>query len=108
MVDDIKNDRFELEDKSEGYSSMEIPEPKVVAAEPEVEAAVEAASKDMGREGDSMVVRASPFTIKLLQDIGGAGSFNPETGMLEFYGLDDAIKKNIATYGNETARSRYK
>jgi hypothetical protein len=41
MVDDIKNDRFELEDKSEGYSSMEIPEPKVVAAEPEVEAAVE-------------------------------------------------------------------
>jgi len=31
MVDDIKNDRFELEDKSEGYSSMEIPEPKVVA-----------------------------------------------------------------------------
>ena len=72
------------------------------------EAAVEAASKDMGREGDSMVVRASPFTIKLLQDIGGAGSFNPETGMLEFYGLDDAIKKNIATYGNETARSRYK
>jgi len=42
MVDDIKNDRFELEDKSEGYSSMEIPEPKVVAAEepvPEVEAA---------------------------------------------------------------------
>ena len=46
MVDDIKNDRFELEDKSEGYSSMEIPEPKVVAAEPEIEAAVEAAAEE--------------------------------------------------------------
>jgi len=48
---------------------------------------------EMGRGGDSMVVRASPFTIKLLQDIGGAGSFNPETGMLEFYNVDEAVKK---------------
>jgi hypothetical protein len=47
----------------------------------------------MGREGDSMMVRASPFTIKLLQDIGGAGSFNPETGMIEFYDVDEAVKK---------------
>jgi|TARA_B110001450_G_C17472757_1_gene420873 hypothetical protein len=48
MVDDIKNDRFELEDKSEGYSSMEIPEPKVVAAEPEaaVEEPVAAAEEE--------------------------------------------------------------
>ena len=80
---------------------------KSIAARRE-SAAMEAASDDMGREGDSMIVRASPFTIKLLQDIGGAGSFNPATGMLEFYGLDDAIRKNIATYGNDVARSRYK
>lgn len=56
----------------------------------------EAVMKDkanMGREGDSMIVRASPFTIKLLQDIGGAGSFNPETGMLEFYNVDDKVKR---------------
>jgi len=48
MVDDIKNDRFELEDKSEGYSSMEIPEPKVFAAEPEaaVEEPVAAAEEE--------------------------------------------------------------
>jgi hypothetical protein len=50
-------------------------------------------SADQGRGGDSMMVRASPFTIKLLQDIGGAGSFNPETGMLEFYEVDEAVKK---------------
>ena len=48
---------------------------------------------EMGRGGDSMLVRSSPFTIKLLQDIGGAGSFNPETGMLEFYDVDEAVKK---------------
>ena len=40
MVDDIRNDRFEIEEKSDqGYSSMEIPEPKAAAAEPEVVAA---------------------------------------------------------------------
>ena len=48
---------------------------------------------EMGRGGDSMMVRSSPFTIKLLQDIGGAGSFNPETGMLEFYDVDEAVRK---------------
>jgi len=33
MVDDIKNDRFEIEDKSDqGYSSIEAPEPKTVEA----------------------------------------------------------------------------
>ena len=71
---------------------------KSIAARKE-SAAMEAASDDMGREGDSMIVRASPFTIKLLQDIGGAGSFNPESGMLEFYGLDDAVKKVTGKYG---------
>lgn len=50
---------------------------------------------DQGRNGDSMVIHASPFTIKLLSDIGGAGSFNPETGMLEFYNVDEAMKKKM-------------
>lgn len=48
MVDDIKNDRFELEDKSDqGYSSIEIPEPKTVEAaeEPTIEAAEEPANE---------------------------------------------------------------
>jgi len=34
MVDDIKNDKHRLESDSEGYSSMEIPEPKVNNEEP--------------------------------------------------------------------------
>ena len=48
-----------------------------------------------GRNGDTMMVHASPFTMKLLQDIGGAGSFNPKTGMLEFYNVDEAMKKKL-------------
>jgi len=50
---------------------------------------------DEGRNGDTMVIHASPFTMKLLQDIGGAGSFNPKTGMLEFFNMDEMIKKNM-------------
>jgi hypothetical protein len=50
---------------------------------------------DQGRYGDTMVVHASPFTMKLLQDIGGASSFNPKTGMLEFYNVDDMMKKKL-------------
>ena len=50
---------------------------------------------DQGRFGDTMVIHASPFTMKLLQDIGGANSFNPKTGMLEFYNVDDMMKKKL-------------
>lgn len=55
--------------------------------------AATADTAEMGRGGDNMIVRSSPFTIKLLQDIGGAGTFNPETGMLEFYEIDEAVRK---------------
>ena len=50
---------------------------------------------EQGRYGDTMVVHASPFTMKLLQDIGGAGSFNPKTGMLEFFNVDDMVRKKM-------------
>lgn len=50
---------------------------------------------EQGRNGDTMAIHASPFTIKLLQDIGGAGSFNPKTGMLEFYNVDETVKKYL-------------
>jgi len=50
---------------------------------------------DKGRYGDSMSIHASPFTLKLLQSIGGAGTENPETGMLEFYNVDEAMKKKM-------------
>lgn len=63
------------------------------------EAAADVSSSDMGRNGDSMVVRASPFTIKLLQDIGGAGSFNPKSGMLEFFNIDDVVRRRFPNLG---------
>jgi len=50
---------------------------------------------EQGRKGDSMVIHASPFTMKLLTEMGGAGSFNPKTGMFEFYNVDDVMKKKL-------------
>jgi hypothetical protein len=50
---------------------------------------------DQGRYGDTMVIHASPFTMKLLTDIGGANTFNPKTGMLEFYNVDDLLRKKV-------------
>lgn len=50
---------------------------------------------DEGRNGDSMMIHASPFTMQLLKDLGGSGSFNPSTGMLEFYNVDDMMKKKM-------------
>tara|TARA_B100000768_G_scaffold140544_1_gene132046 strand:- start:453 stop:698 length:246 start_codon:yes stop_codon:yes gene_type:complete len=50
---------------------------------------------DEGRNGDSMMIHASPFTMKLLQDIGGAGTKNPKTGMLEFYNVDEMMMKKM-------------
>jgi hypothetical protein len=58
-------------------------------------AAIADTLSEQGRNGDSMMVHASPFTMKLLQDIGGAGSFNPKTGMLEFYNVDELIRKKM-------------
>ena len=58
-------------------------------------AAITGKLAEEGRNGDTMMVHASPFTMKLLQDIGGSGSFNPKTGMLEFYNVDEIMKKRL-------------
>ncbi len=60
-------------------------------------AASEAGEKiaDQGRYGDSMVIHASPFTQKLLTSMGGAGTFNPKTGMLEFFNVYEAVKRRM-------------
>ena len=50
---------------------------------------------DQGRYGDSMVINASPFTQKLLTSMGGAGTFNPKTGMLEFFNVDEAVRRRM-------------
>ena len=40
----------------------------------------------MGRHGDSLVAHITPEEAKLLKARGGAGTTNPRTGLLEFYG----------------------
>jgi hypothetical protein len=44
---------------------------------------VKAASQ--GRGGDKYSIQATPFTANLLKNMGGATSFNPETGEMEFF-----------------------
>jgi len=41
-----------------------------------------------GRRGDQYLVHASPFTRSLLKAMGGAGTINPETGLMEFAPLN--------------------
>lgn len=40
-----------------------------------------------GRRGDQHLVHASPFTRSLLKAMGGAGTINPKTGLMEFYSI---------------------
>jgi len=39
---------------------------------------------NQGRGGDKYSIQATPFTANLLKNMGGATSFNPETGEMEF------------------------
>jgi hypothetical protein len=44
---------------------------------------------NQGRGGDKYSIQATPFTANLLKNMGGATSFNPETGEMEFlFGYD--------------------
>lgn len=45
-----------------------------------------------GRRGDTSLVHASPFTKELLKAMGGAGTTNPRTGLIEFYPKMGKIK----------------
>lgn len=45
----------------------------------------------MGRSGDSILAHISPSEARLLKTMGGAGTVNPATGLLEFY--DESKKK---------------
>ena len=40
-----------------------------------------------GRRGDQFLIHASPFTRSLLKAMGGAGTVNPKTGLMEFYSI---------------------
>jgi hypothetical protein len=52
---------------------------------------------DHGRNGDSIVAHLNPREAALLKALGGAGTINPKTGLLEFY--DGGESGNDATGG---------
>ncbi len=45
-----------------------------------------------GRNSDNRLIHATPFTKELLKAIGGAGTTNPKTGLIEFYPKFEKIK----------------
>jgi len=40
---------------------------------------------DKGRGGDTLLAHITPKEVKLLKEAGGAGTVNPDTGLMEFY-----------------------
>ena len=40
---------------------------------------------DKGRGGDTLLAHITPKEVGLLKEAGGAGTVNPDTGLLEFY-----------------------
>jgi len=50
-----------------------------------------------GRGGDTMLAHITPKEAKILKEAGGAGTVNPDTGLLEFY--DGGF--NIGSYGDD-------
>jgi len=45
-----------------------------------------------GRKGDASLVHATPFTKDMLKSMGGAGTINPKSGLMEFYPKFNDIK----------------
>ena len=45
--------------------------------------------EDAGRFGDTLIAHINPLEARLLKLFGGAGTTNPETGFLEFFGAGD-------------------
>ena len=54
-----------------------------------VSAATIQAIEEMGRNGDTMIAHINPQEAILLTLMGGSGTVNPDTGMLEFFGGGD-------------------
>jgi hypothetical protein len=58
----------------------------------------------MGRHGESLVAHITPEEANLLKARGGAGTINPRTGLLEFYG-DPEGSNEAANAATEAAQS---
>lgn len=57
---------------------------------------------EKGRGGDTMLAHITPKEANILKAAGGAGTVNPDTGLLEFYNGDYQIPSNYA-YGADYA-----
>lgn len=56
-----------------------------------------------GRGGDTMLAHITPKEAKILKEAGGAGTVNPDTGLLEFFDLGDyAFGADYADYVRPT------
>jgi len=65
-----------------------------------------------GRGGDTLLAHITPKEVSLLKEAGGAGTVNPDTGLLEFYedsgGYYDSLPAATqGVYGTDTARDYY-
>jgi hypothetical protein len=58
-----------------------------------------------GRGGDTMLAHITPKEAKILKEAGGAGTVNPDTGLLEFYDGSFNIGEYGFDYGSDYARS---
>ena len=58
-----------------------------------------------GRGGDTILAHITPKEVSLLKEAGGAGTVNPETGLLEFY--DGFEIPESYSYGADYAASQY-
>jgi len=56
--------------------------------------------EDMGRNGDTILAHINPEEAALLKAMGGAGSVNPHTGLLEF--SDTGVGESFGGGGTET------
>jgi len=59
-----------------------------------------------GRGGDTMLAHITPKEAKILKEAGGAGTVNPDTGLLEFYDGSFNIGDYGFDYGADYARQQ--
>jgi hypothetical protein len=55
-----------------------------------------AAMAQQGRYGDTMLAHISPSEARMLRQMGGSGTINPNTGLPEFFKLFKSIKKGLS------------
>ncbi len=67
-----------------------------------------ASLQKMGRRGDTLLAHISPAEASLLKERGGAGTVNPNTGLMEFYDADKMEGEYIwRTVGDGRVRSSH-